>query len=73
MLRNLLYSIFFHIMFIALLFVSTVEFDAKIVLFEATPLTISFISDDTIDNIKDIKVKEENKKVKNLTLDEKID
>ena len=60
-------------MFIALLFVSTVEFDAKIVSFEATPLTISFISDDTIDNIKDIKVKEENKKVKNLTLDEKID
>ena len=73
MLRNLLYSIFFHIMFIALLFVSTAEFDAKIVSFEATPLTISFISDDTIDNIKDIKVKEENKKVKNLTLDEKID
>ncbi len=73
MLRNLLYSFFFHIMFIALLFLSTVEFDTKIVKTEATPLTINFLNENIIDNIKEIKTKSEDSRVKDLSIDEKIE
>ena len=73
MLRNLLYSFFFHVMFIGLLFLSTIELDTKIIKTEATPLTINFLNDNVIDDIKEVKTKSEDERVKNLTLDEKID
>ena len=57
----------------ALLILSTIEFDTKIVKTEATPLTISFLNENVIDNIKEIKTKNEDSRVKNLSIDEKIE
>lgn len=72
MLRNLLYSLFFHILLISLLFLSTIDFATKVVRNEATPLTISFLNENALDDIKNIKTKNEDERVKNMTLDEKI-
>lgn len=73
MLRNLLYSLFFHILFVAMLFLSTMEFTTKVIKSDATPLTISFLNENIIDNIKEIKTKNEDVRVKDLSLEEKID
>ncbi len=40
---------------------------------QATPLTISFLNENSLEEIKDIKAKKENESVKDLTLEEKID
>ena len=50
MLRNLIYSFCCHILFIAFLFISTFEFAEKISTTKATPLTISFINDNSDKN-----------------------
>lgn len=73
MLRNLIYSFCFHILFIALLFVSTFEFAEKIVLNKITPLTINFINDNIINSLEKTKSKSEDERVKKLKLKEKID
>ena len=74
MLRNLLYSIFFHIMFIALLFLTTIEVDKSVVITEkVAPLTISFLNENTIEDIDNIKTKNEDDRVKNLSIDEKVE
>lgn len=74
MLRNLLYSLFFHILFITLLALSTVELDRKTSpAANITPLTINFLNENTIEDIKEIKSDNESDKVKNLNLEEKIE
>lgn len=73
MLRNLLYSLFFHIVFIALLVLSTMDFSRETPTTQATPLTISFLNENSLEEIKDIKAKKENESVKDLTIEEKID
>lgn len=73
MLRNLLYSLFFHIVFISLIVLSTMDFSRETPTTQATPLTISFLNENSIEEIKDIKAKKENENVKDLTLEEKID
>lgn len=73
MLRNLLYSFFFHILFIGLLFLSTVEFETEIFKEQATPLTINFLNENAIDDIKKIKTEDQDSRVKNLSIEEKID
>ena len=74
MLRNLLYSIFFHIMFIALLFLTTIEVDKSVVITEkVAPLTISFLNENTIQEVDNIKTKNEDDRVKNLSIDEKVE
>ena len=40
---------------------------------QATPLTISFLNENSLKEIKDIKAKKENESVKDLTIEEKID
>jgi hypothetical protein len=72
MLRNLLYSLFFHIIFIAILILSSLEFDKKVFTTNITPLTINFLNENSIDDINELKTNNENDKVKNLTLEEKI-
>ncbi|HSQ97166.1 MAG TPA: hypothetical protein VLL98_00415 [Rickettsiales bacterium] len=73
MLRNLLYSLFFHLLFVTILIVSTFEFDKKILTTNITPLTINFLSENTIDDLKKVKTESENDKVKDLNLEEKIE
>ncbi len=74
MLRNLLYSLFFHILFITLLALSTVELDRKTSpTTNITPLTINFLNENAIDDIKNIKSDNQSDKVKNLNLEEKIE
>lgn len=73
MLRNLLYSLFFHIVFISLIVLSTMDFSREIPTTQATPLTISFLNENSLEEIKDIKAKKENENVKDLTIEEKID
>lgn len=73
MLRNLLYSLFFHIVFISLIVLSTMDFSREIPTTQATPLTISFLNENSLEEIKDIKAKKENESVKDLTIEEKID
>ena len=74
MLRNLLYSIIFHIAFITLLFLTTIKIDDKIIYTEkVAPLTISFLNENTIEDINNIKTKNEDERVKNLTIDEKVE
>ncbi|MDD2840063.1 MAG: hypothetical protein PHY80_02950 [Rickettsiales bacterium] len=73
MLRNLLYSLFFHILFITLLALSTIELSQKILTTNITPLTISFLNENTIEDLEAIKTDNENDKIKNLSLEEKIE
>lgn len=73
MLRNLLYSLFFHILFITILVLSTLDLNRTISTSNVTPLTISFLNDNTLEDIKNIKANKENEKVKDLNLEEKID
>lgn len=73
MLRNLLYSLFFHILFITLLALSTIDFSHKILSTNITPLTISFLNENAIEDIENLETDNENDKVKNLTLEEKIE
>ncbi len=73
MLRNLIYSFCFHILFIAFLFISTFEFTEKISSIKATPLTISFINDNSIDDLDKIETDEEDDRVKDLKLEEKVE
>lgn len=73
MLRNLLYSLFFHILFITLLALSTIDFSNRIIASNITPLTISFLNENAIEDVEALKTDNENDKVKNLTLEEKIE
>lgn len=73
MLRNLLYSLFFHIIFVALIVLSSTNFNTEILETDITPLTISFLNDNTIEDLKEIKTKKEDEKVKDLSIEEKID
>jgi len=73
MLRNLLYSLFFHILFITLLALSTIDFSRKILTSNITPLTISFLSENAIEDVEALKTGNESDKVKDLTLEEKIE
>lgn len=73
MLRNLIYSFCFHILFVAFLFISTFEFTEKISSIKATPLTISFINDNSIDDLDKIETDEEDDRVKDLKLEEKVE
>lgn len=73
MLRNLIYSFCFHILFVAFLFISTFEFTEKISSIKATPLTISFINDNSIDDLDKIETNKEDDRVKDLTLEEKVE
>jgi len=60
-------------MLVALILLSAIEFDTKVIKTEPTPLTISFLNENMLDNIKEIKTKNEDSRVKNLTIDEKIE
>ncbi len=62
-------------MFVALLFLSAIRFDEKIIVSaeKASPLTISFINDNEIENIKDLKTDGQDERVRNLTIDEKVE
>lgn len=73
MLRNLIYSFCFHVLFVALLFISTFEFTEKITLNKVTPLTIGFVNENAIDDLEKIEVKKEDERVKDLKLEEKIE
>ena len=73
MLRNLIYSFCCHILFIAFLFISTFEFAEKISTTKATPLTISFINDNSIEDLEKVKTGQEDERVKDLKLEEKVD
>lgn len=73
MLRNLIYSFCFHVLFVALLFISTFEFTEKITLNKATPLTIGFVNENAIDDLEKIEAKKEDDRVKDLKLEEKIE
>ena len=73
MLRNLIYSFCCHILFIAFLFISTFEFAEKIPTTKATPLTISFINDNSIEDLEKVKTGQEDERVKDLKLEEKVD
>lgn len=73
MLRNLIYSFCCHILFIAFLFISTFEFAEKISTTKATPLTISFINDNSIEDLEKVESGQEDERVKDLKLEEKVD
>lgn len=73
MLRNLIYSFCFHVLFVALLFISTFEFTEKITLNKVAPLTIGFINENAIDDLEKIEAKKEDEMVKDLKLEEKIE
>lgn len=73
MLRNLIYSFCFHVLFVALLFISTFEFTEKITLNKVAPLTIGFVNENAIDDLEKIEVKNEDERVKDLKLEEKIE
>lgn len=73
MLRNLIYSFCCHILFIAFLFISTFEFTEKISNTKATPLTISFINDNSIEDLEKVKTGQEDERVKDLKLEEKVE
>ncbi len=73
MLRNLIYSFCCHILFIAFLFISTFEFAEKISTTKATPLTISFINDNSIEDLEKVESGQEDERVKELKLEEKVD
>ena len=73
MLRNLIYSFCCHILFIAFLFISTFEFAEKISTTKATPLTISFINDNSIEDLEKVETGQEDERVKDLKLEEKVD
>ena len=73
MLRNLIYSFCFHVLFVALLFISTFEFTEKITLNKVAPLTIGFVNENAIDDLEKIEVKKEDERVKDLKLEEKIE
>ena len=49
------------------------DFSREIPTTQATPLTISFLNENSLEEIKDIKAKKENESVKDLTIEEKID
>ena len=49
------------------------DFSKEIPTTQATPLTISFLNENSLEEIKDIKAKKENESVKDLTIEEKID
>ena len=73
MLRNLIYSFCFHVLFVALLFISTFEFTEKITLNKVNLLTIGFVNENTIDDLEKIEAKKEDERVKDLKLEEKIE
>ena len=73
MLRNLIYSFCFHVLFVALLFISTFEFAEKITLNKVNLLTIGFVNENTIDDLEKIEAKKEDERVKDLKLEEKIE
>ena len=73
MLRNLLYSIFFHIIFVALIILSTTDFSSEVSQMEITPLTINFMSENDLDALEKNKATKVDDRVKDMSLDEKID
>jgi len=75
MLRNLLYSLVFHLLLSGILVLSTLSL-GDIDMFapdNITQLTISFLSENSIEDLHKVKTSNEDERVKKLSLDEKIE
>jgi hypothetical protein len=76
MLRDLLYSIFFHLILFGLLFLSTTDllFQGKknFIKADVTPVVVSFIDEAVLTEIKNIKTEAQNEKVKDMTMEQKV-
>ena len=73
MLRNLLYSLVLHITFVAFILLMEMDTSTNVLRDDVTPLTISFINDNSADEIKNLATKVVDVRVEELSITEKID